>query len=46
MWANKIKEEMEDIFEKMGFKELESCLYPEEIFGDNIQQRWFELRRK
>jgi len=35
------KEEMKDIFESFGFEELESCIYPEEIFGDNNQQIWF-----
>lgn len=40
------KDEMRSIFNTFGFEELESCLYPEEIFGDNIQQMWFKLRKK
>ena len=35
------KAEIKDLFSSFGFEELESCLYPEEIFGDNIQQMWF-----
>jgi len=35
------RDEMRDIFVSSGFKELESCTYPEEIFGANIQQMWF-----
>ncbi len=35
------RDEMIDIFGSFGFEELESCTYPEEIFGDNIQQMWF-----
>ena len=34
-------DEMKDMFSSFGFEELESCAYPEEIFGDNIQQMWF-----
>jgi ubiquinone/menaquinone biosynthesis C-methylase UbiE len=40
------KQEMEDILKDFGFKELGSCTYPEEIFGDNIQQMWFRLKNK
>lgn len=40
------KHEMRDIFNNLGFEELESCKYPEEIFGDRIQQMWFVLTRK
>ncbi|MFQ6087882.1 MAG: class I SAM-dependent methyltransferase [Candidatus Methanofastidiosia archaeon] len=40
------KREMKDIFKDFGFEELESCIYPEEIFGYNIQQMWFKLRSK
>jgi len=35
------EDEMKDLFSSLGFEELESCIYPEEIFGDNIQQMWF-----
>ncbi|UCE35899.1 MAG: methyltransferase domain-containing protein [Thermoplasmata archaeon] len=38
------EEEMGDIFSKLDFEELESCTYPEEIFGDKIQQMWFRLK--
>ena len=37
------KEEMTALFESSGFTELSSCTYPEEIFGDNLQQMWFGL---
>jgi len=40
------EKEMKDIFCSLGFEVLESCSYPEEIFGDNIQQMWFELKIK
>lgn len=40
------KQEMKEIFEEFGFIEIESCLYPEEIFGDKILQMWFKLRSK
>ena len=40
------KQEIEDLLKGIGFEELKSCLYPEEIFGDNIQQMWFRLRNK
>lgn len=40
------RHEMEDMFKGFGFEELESCAYPEEIFGDNIQQMWFRLSGK
>ena len=33
---------MREIFGSFGFEELESCTYPEEIFGDNLQQMWFQ----
>lgn len=33
--------EMKELFGRFGFEELESCTYPEEIFGDNNQQMWF-----
>jgi ubiquinone/menaquinone biosynthesis C-methylase UbiE len=36
------RDEMKDLFSSFGFAELESCTYPEEIFGDNIQQMWFQ----
>ena len=38
------EEEMKDIFTSFGFEELDSCTYPEEILGDNIQQMWFKKR--
>jgi ubiquinone/menaquinone biosynthesis C-methylase UbiE len=40
------KEEMKDIFDTCGFQELESCIYPEEIYKDRIQQMWFRLMNK
>lgn len=40
------EQEMRDILGNFGFEVLESCTYPEEIFGDNIQQMWFKLKRK
>lgn len=39
------KPEMNDLLYQYGFSEIESCLYPEEIFGDNIQQVWLRLRQ-
>ena len=36
------RNEMRNMFSNFGFEELESCTYPEEIFGDNIQQMWFQ----
>ena len=36
------RDEMKDMFSSFGFEELESCTYPEEIFGDNLQQMWFQ----
>jgi len=36
------RDEMTEIFDSFGFEELESCTYPEEIFGDNLQQMWFQ----
>ena len=38
------EDEMKNIFISFGFEELESFTYPEEIFGDNIQQMWFRKR--
>jgi ubiquinone/menaquinone biosynthesis C-methylase UbiE len=35
--------EMLSILTEHGFTELESCHYPEEIFGDNLQQMWLRL---
>ena len=35
------EDEMRDLFGSYGFGELESCSYPEEIFGDSVQQVWF-----
>lgn len=40
------KQEMKDIFAVYNFEELESCRYPEEIFGDTIQQMWFKKAKK
>jgi len=40
------KEEMRELFERCGFQELETCGFPEEIFGDRIQQMWLRLRTK
>jgi ubiquinone/menaquinone biosynthesis C-methylase UbiE len=39
------KQEMTGIFKEFGFEELDSCLYPKEIFGDTIQQVWFKLQK-
>lgn len=39
------REEMLMIAEGFGFEEIDSCLYPEEIFGDNLQQMWFRLNK-
>ncbi|MFC2072507.1 class I SAM-dependent methyltransferase [Chloroflexota bacterium] len=36
------RDEMRAIFGSFGFKELESYTYPEEIFGENLQQMWFQ----
>ena len=38
------RDEMKALFRNFGFEELESCTYPEEIYGDTIQQMWFRLR--
>lgn len=38
------KDEMKDLFSSFGFEELESSLYPEEIFGDNNQMMWFRKK--
>jgi SAM-dependent methyltransferase len=37
------KRELGGLFNDTGFEEVASCLYPREIFGDDIQQLW--LRR-
>jgi len=39
-------EEIKNRFNGLGFEELDSCNYPEEIFGDQIQQMWFRLKDK
>ncbi|MFH1382289.1 MAG: class I SAM-dependent methyltransferase [Chloroflexota bacterium] len=39
-------EEMRDLFDGFGFDQLESCNYPEAIYGDNNQQMWFRLNEK
>ena len=36
------RHEMRNMFSNFGFEELGSCTYPEEIFGDNLQQMWFQ----
>ena len=38
------KDEMKGLFSSLGFEELDSCIYPEEIFGDNNQQMWFRKK--
>ena len=38
--------DMIDMFEDSGFRKLESCRFPEEIFGDTILQMWFRLKNK
>lgn len=38
--------EMVGLLENFGFKEIDTSLYPEEIFGDNIQQMWLKLENK
>jgi ubiquinone/menaquinone biosynthesis C-methylase UbiE len=38
-------DEMLALLTKHGFVELESCLYPEEIFGDNILQMWLRINK-
>ena len=38
--------EMRDISVTYGFEALDSVSYPEEIFGDKIQQMWFKLKSK
>ncbi|MBI2850012.1 MAG: methyltransferase domain-containing protein [Chloroflexi bacterium] len=35
------EDEMKDIFASFGFEELNSCTYPEEMFGENNQMMWF-----
>ena len=37
--------DMTDMFEDSGFQKLESCTFPEEIFGDTISQMWFRLKK-
>jgi ubiquinone/menaquinone biosynthesis C-methylase UbiE len=37
------REEMSALLDVYGFHELESCMYPEEIYDDRIQQMWFRL---
>jgi ubiquinone/menaquinone biosynthesis C-methylase UbiE len=39
------KEEMILKLHEYGFNEIESCLYPEKIFGDNIVQIWLRLTK-
>jgi SAM-dependent methyltransferase len=36
------KDEMLDLMQQWDFIELDSCLYPEEVFGDNLQQMWLQ----
>jgi ubiquinone/menaquinone biosynthesis C-methylase UbiE len=33
--------EMEDVFSRAGFSKIASCAYPENVYGDGIQQMWF-----
>jgi ubiquinone/menaquinone biosynthesis C-methylase UbiE len=40
------RQEMKDIIEGFGFREIDSCQYPEEVFHDRIQQMWFRLESK
>ncbi|UCC11456.1 MAG: class I SAM-dependent methyltransferase [candidate division WOR-3 bacterium] len=35
------KNEMEDVFSRAGFSTIASCAYPEDVYGDGIQQMWF-----
>ena len=37
------EKEITGIFSRFGFRELASCVFPEEIFGDKIRQMWFRL---
>jgi ubiquinone/menaquinone biosynthesis C-methylase UbiE len=37
------KDEMTRLFAASGFKELAATTFPEQIFGDDIQQMWFGL---
>ncbi len=37
------RDEMVKLLGKYGFREIEACLYPEEIYGDNLQQMWLRL---
>ena len=36
-------QDMKDLFEDFGFMELESCTFPEAIYGNDVQQMWFKL---
>ncbi len=38
------EDEMRSLFRGRGFEELESGMYPEEVFGDGILQMWFRLK--
>jgi ubiquinone/menaquinone biosynthesis C-methylase UbiE len=40
------EQEMKDVVEDLGFREIESCRYPEEVFNDKIQQMWFRLDKR
>jgi len=37
------EDEMVGIFSRAGFKKIESGTYPEDIYGDGIQQMWFRM---
>lgn len=45
-FAYYLEGEMRDIMGTFGFEVLDSVNYPEEIFGDKIQQIWFRLKGK
>ncbi len=34
-------DEMATIFSRAGFSTIASCVYPEDVYGDGIQQMWF-----
>lgn len=36
--------EITKLFSESGFQELKSSMFPEKIFGDDIQQMWFRLK--
>ncbi len=38
------KQEMTKILAQESFEVLDTCTYPEKIYGDNIQQIWFRLK--